>query len=197
MSIPILLNFKQLITIFPEASYTDAVKYMGLVSTSHMRGVGMNREQISNVYRKFEHEKEKMKKEIAADKARTKMLEKLGDTTKLRGAIAEKEIKENNKIRDWYNKMKANDKLEDKAKDDANLEFLSEYENEVGFNEIDKNPRLASGFDEMDENANREFLLQYEDEFAKMGGGKRRKKSCRRKKFSKRKKSFRRKKSRT
>ena len=142
---------KQLITIFPEASYTDAVKYMGLVSTSHMRGVGMNREQISNVYMKFEHEKEKMKKEIAADKARTKMLEKLGDTNNLRSAIADSKIEENKDFMKSYDEMKK----EEKKEDDAHLDFLSNNE----------------------------------EEFAKMDGGKRRKRSCKRKKFSRRKRS--------
>ena len=173
MSIPGLLNFKQLITFFPKASYTDAVEYMGLVSIKTMVNAGMTKNEISNVYRKFEHDKERMKKEIAADKARMKMLEKLEDTNKLRGAIADSKIKENNDFMKSYHEMK--------AKDD--LEFLSEYEDK-------------GGFDEMDKDDHRGFLSKYEDTGG-FDGGKRRKKSCRKKRSCRRKKSFRRKRSRT
>lgn len=179
MSIPGVLNFKQLITIFPEASYTDAVKYMGLVSTSHMRGVGMNREQISNVYMKFEHEKEKMKKEIAADKARIEMFEKLQDTTKLRNAIAENEIAAD----------KARTKMLEKLGDTNNLRSA------IADSKIEENKDFMKSYDEMkkeekkEDDAHLDFLSNNEEEFAKMDGGKRRKRSCRRKKFSRRKRS--------
>lgn len=151
MSIPGLLNFKQLITLFPQATYNDAVTHMGLVSKKTMENLGMTHEQILGVYKKFNNEKSIVEKEIAADKARTKMLEKLGDTNNLRSAIADSKIEENKDFMKSYDEMKK----EEKKEEDAHLEILSEYE----------------------------------DEFAKMDGGKRRKRSCRRKKFSRRKRS--------
>jgi hypothetical protein len=152
MSVPQKLNLKQLITLFPQATYNDAVTHMGLVSKKTMENLGMTREQILGVYKKFNNEKSIVEKEIDADKARTKMFEKLKDTTKLQGAIADSKIKDNNDFMKSYHEMKAEE-----------------------------------------EDADREFLSNNEEEFAKMDGGKNRKRSCRRKKFSKRKRSTRRK----
>lgn len=152
MSVPQKLNLKQLITLFPQATYNDAVTHMGLVSKKTMENLGMTREQILGVYKKFNNEKSIVEKEIDADKARTKMFEKLKDTTKLQGAIADSKIKDNNHFMKSYHEMKAEE-----------------------------------------EDADREFLSNNEEEFAKMDGGKNRKRSCRRKKFSKRKRFTRRK----
>ena len=179
MSIPGLLNFKQLISFFPEASYNDAVKYMGLVSKKTMENHGMTHEQILGVYKKFNNEKEKMKKEIAADEARTKMFEKLEDTTKLQNAIAENKIAAD----------KARTKMLEKLGDTTKLQSA------IADSKIKDNNDFMKSYHEMKakDDADLEFLSNNEDEFAKMDGGKRRKKSCRKKRSCRRKKSCRKK----